>query len=224
VLILIQNKHTARKLLSPQEATEKFLKTNAEVEELLYFFSAIRCILLPFKHSNKEPNTSDKFDEQVLVLRKLFICICEQHHNHLLPHLLWLLLTQQVIKKLSKNEIIMKHMVLQDVLVKEKGEDEDFIMLFLFRRLYERRNVHSTRWFHYCRLFAMNVLACSTAIRCPRYEFGKVQEFIERTCEDRLNVMKNFPEINICPLFKLNHRQQPLNEKNVLFAYHHPAK
>ena len=73
-----------------------------------------------------------------------------------------------------------------DVMLKEMDSTEDRTIMFLFRRLYERKNIHCTRWFHFCRKFAISVLARSTAFRLFHNKANVPDFVLQPECRKRL--------------------------------------
>jgi hypothetical protein len=114
-------------------------------------------------------NTNQMFSNQMSDLKKLITYIHEKHKKtRTLPHISWLEITRLVIDIVSKDRTIMMHMLLRQVLVKDPGDIEQNTVIFLFTILYNKRDIHSTRWFHFCCNFAMSVLARAIAIRFLR--------------------------------------------------------
>ena len=193
VLILIQNKYPGDEILSPLEATNKFFETNVHANDLNKFFKGVRCFILPFKSKvNTNTYSNTKFDEHIVEFRKLLVVLCNRHQNNLLPRFAWLQLTRQITQNLSDGKPIKMHIILEDVFMKKHGESENIITLYFFRRLYEKNSICSTRWFHYCREFAMNVLARSIALRLPKFECEKLKVLTEKECKNRLNELWKF--------------------------------
>jgi hypothetical protein len=219
VLILVQNNYADKNVLSPEDATKKFYKTHRDVKDLESFFSLIRCIIIPHKHAETSINSNQIFDTQVTALRKLLISINTEHQSRLLPYYPWLLLTQNIIKKLSNDEIVNVQISLKDALMKKKHEKEDDIILDLFHRLYGSKNICSTRWFLHCRRFAMDVLARFTALRFPYYEHVRFHEMIENECKTRLkDLWKTLDEYRPCEALYMG--EGHVKEKNrPVFCY-----
>jgi hypothetical protein len=114
-------------------------------------------------------NTNQMFSNQMTDLKKLIAYIHEKHKkNRTLPHISWLEMTRFVVDIVSKDRTIMVHMLLRQILVKDPGDIEQYTVIFLFIVLYNKRDIHSIRWFHFCCNFAMSVLARAIAIRFLR--------------------------------------------------------
>ena len=187
VLILIQNKYPGRRRLSREELTAQFFDKHSDARDLRKFFSDVHCITLPFYDEQSSANEIEYFNAQTDDLRQLLIRLCEQHKDHLLPHFAWVQVTRKIIKKLSKDsKLIDMYMILKDVLIDEKSKNEDRVLSFLFRRLYEQRLIHSTRWFHDCREFSMEVLAYFIVRRLSKRNVQGFEELIKKECKDNL--------------------------------------
>lgn len=186
VLILVQNKNAGNHVLSPAQATSEFKQTHPHVKELEMFFSHVLCVIIPYKHTETTSNINTNFDTQVDALRQLLIAINHTHQARLLPHLPWLLLNQHVMRKVSAGETINVQIALKDAFMRKHDKKEDDIILDLFHKLYQRKSVCSTHWFHYCRRFAIDVLARYTALRSPKFEGETFETMIHEECQKRL--------------------------------------
>ncbi|CAF4680056.1 unnamed protein product, partial [Rotaria sp. Silwood2] len=221
VLIMIQNRYPGPKRLSSEEATQKFFSTNPDAANLWMFFLNIHCFIFPFKHTGVMVNNNEHFNKQVNELQNLLTTTSEQHQGRLLPRLPWLLLTRKISQKLSKDEPINMHMILKDILIQEKTLDEDDILSFLFRKLYEQQNIHSIRWFHYCRDFAIEVLARFIAYRLRRHNFEGFNDLVKKECEDRLNdLWKLLDEYRPCEALYMG-RGYVKEKDHPVFCYQH---
>lgn len=170
VIIMIQNYSSIAMLQPIRETTREFFQIHlcSETEKLRNFFEAVYCMRLPYK-SNETGDIDDinkRFTNQMTDLKNLLTHIQKKHNKERsLPHISWLEITKLVVEIVSKDRTIMMHMLLRQVLVKDPGAIEENTVMFLFNILYNKRDIHSTRWFHFCRNFAMSVLARGIAIR-----------------------------------------------------------
>lgn len=194
ILILVQNQYPGNKVMSPEEATQKFLNQNSGAQSILNFFSGIRCCILPFMKKETTTNIDQNFNEQMEKLKKLLIASRTHQQKNLLPELPWLLLARQVIQKLVLNETIVLDLMLHDLFMEKQGEEGDEMITFLFRSLYGKETIHSIRWFNHCHDFALEVLARSIAMRCTHYEFEGIAELISNECHKRLTEL--WPKID----------------------------
>lgn len=176
VIIMVHN-YCSHSILQPiKEVTQQFFKMHHrdETEALRKFFEAVYCMRLPSKMNEtsniiQTTDTNQMFSNQIVDLKKLLVYIHEKHKkNRTLPHISWLEMTRLVVDILSKDRTIMMHMLLRQVLVKDPGDIEQYSVIFLFTILYNKRDIHSIRWFHFCLNFAMSVLARAIAIRFHR--------------------------------------------------------
>ena len=222
-LILVQNKYGGEKVLTPEESTKKFYSKISRPEVLENFFSVVRCFILPFKRNQTTDNVNRYFDIQVDTLQKLLTKLCTHNQQKLLPEIPWLLLTRKVIEKLSEGEPIMMDTMLHNIFVGEQADAENSIILFLFRKLYEKRNIHSIQWFNHCRDFALDVLARSIAMRCSFVTFSSFTEFIKQECEKRLNELwKKIDEYRPCEALYMG-RGYVKERNRPVFCYQHMA-
>lgn len=172
VLILVHNCSSPNMLQPIKEVTHQFFEMHDKnTEKLRNFFDALYCMRLPYKindttNTNEMSNPTQMFSNQIIDLKKLIIHVYRKHQNErTLPHISWLDIISLAIDIISKNRTVMMHMLLRQVLVKDPGDIEKNTVMFLFTILYKKIDIHTPRWFHFCRTFALHVLARAIAIR-----------------------------------------------------------
>jgi hypothetical protein len=170
VLIMVHN-YSSHSLLQPiTDVTREFFKTHLrdETKKLGSFFEAVYCMRLPYKmcETTNMTNMNEMFQKQLTDLKNLLTCIYKNHKKErTLPHIAWLDITRHVVDIVSNDGTVMMHMLLRQVLVKDPGNIELNTALFLFNILYKKRDIHSIRWFRFCRNFTISILARAIAIR-----------------------------------------------------------
>ena len=172
VLILVHNCSSPNMLQPIKEVTQQFFEMHHEdAKKLRQFFDAVYCMRLPYKinemsNASEMSDPNQMFSNQIIGLKKLIVHVYKNHQKErTLPHISWLDIISLVIDIISKNRTIMMHMLLRQVLVKDPGDIEKNTLMFLFTILYKKRDIHTPRWFHFCRTFVVHVLARAIAIR-----------------------------------------------------------
>ncbi|CAF1675903.1 unnamed protein product [Rotaria magnacalcarata] len=219
-LICICNLARPGSTFEVDKVTETF-KKQPGFQKLSNFFSDIICFRFPEKTTSKTSkgeSVEDKneFSQQITKLKKHLIRIHQEQYFRLLTLNAWLDLIEKLMSEIPRGEVINLSSLYYLTLTKNITA-VDKSVLVLFHALYDREaQIHPRLWYHYCRRFAMKVLARSyTRTLPPSYTLS---DEIRQDCKLRLKVLwSHLQSSTPCEeiYFGLGH---PKNENHIVFC------
>ncbi|CAF2170168.1 unnamed protein product [Rotaria magnacalcarata] len=240
-LICICNLARPGSTFEVDKVTETF-KKQPGFQKLSNFFSDIICFHFPEKTTSKTSkgesvedknefsqqittsktskgeSVEDKneFSQQITTLKKHLIRIHQEQYFRLLTLNAWLDLIEKLMSEIPRGDVINLSSLYYLTLTKNITA-VDKSVLVLFHALYDREaQIHPRLWYHYCRRFAMKVLARSyTRTLPPSYTLS---DEIRQDCKLRLKVLwSHLQSSTPCEeiYFGLGH---PKNENHIVFC------